>query len=166
MGLKNDNRGVTFIEVVVVVAILTILATSTASALSFMIRGNVKDAAKNTYSAIASNQTHAKAKSGTWVLTCAYNGTQYELKSMCSELAEPYAVTVLSNRVTAVRVKDSADADYTDLMTLQFEKNTGAVAAINGNPVPNAGYADIQVAVENNLAQLRLYYLTGEIEMY
>lgn len=166
MEFKNDNRGLSLIEVVVVVGILVILAGTTASAMSYMVRGNVKEAAKSTYSAIASNQTYAKAKSGDWTLVCMHNGTQYVLQSICSEVATPYEETLLSNRVTSVKYKDSTAADYTDLLTLQFKKNTGAVAAINGAAVPSAGYADIQVAIEGNLANLRLYYLTGEIELY
>ncbi len=173
MEFRNDNRGLSLIEVVVIVGILAIMAATTASAASYMVRGNIKDAAKSTYSAIASNQTYAKAKAGDWTLTCAYNGTQFVLSSICdyvdaSGVANNYIFeeTLLSNRVTSVKYKDSTWADFIELQTIKFKKNTGAVSMINGNPVPSAGYADIQVAIEGNLAYLRLYYLTGEIEMY
>lgn len=165
---KLNNKGFSLIEIIVVVGIMAILAVSSISLTSYLMRGNVKQATNTLYTAIASNQTFSKAKSGDWQLVIDNSTGVYKVKSVCTNTSgtvDEYEEYVLSDRVSTVLIKDSADSGYTPFTSLEFQKNTGAVATINGATVPKAGYADIQIDISGNKAYLRIYYLTGEIEM-
>lgn len=185
-SLFQDNRGVSLVEVLVVMAILTILTTISVSSLNYVIRGDIKKATKTLYSAIASNRTYSMAKPGRWtfnVFTDAegvyqYQSVKLEEKDGSGVVTSPeiiYDEEKFSNRVDFIRVciygaNESLIADYSDLVSIVFKKNTGAVDSITttGNVYKASdnpgGFADIMIDIAGNNRILRLYFLTGEIE--
>lgn len=186
--LKNDNRGVSVVEMAVVIAILAVLTVTSMSALSYLIRGDIKKATKSVYAAISSNHTQAMAKPGNWIFTVDRGGSVIVLLSTREEYSysdnSGATVTVpalefdrveLSDRVDSVSVRiyeaDGSPAslggssDWVDLTSIRFKKNTGAVDKINEQDLPSAsGYAHIKVSISGHERLLILYFLTGEIE--
>ncbi len=173
-----DNKGFSLVELLVVIAIMTVLASISISAMSYLTRGDIKKALKTVYSEIASNRTFAMAKPGDWIFEVDSSTGVFVLKSINADeikadgsFVNPvtYSEEKLSDRVSFIQVKIySADgsivSDYTDLSTITFKKNTGAVEKINGTNVNYGGYADIKVDISGNSRELRLYFLTGKIE--
>lgn len=153
--MKSDNRGFSLVEVVVVMAIMVVLVSTSVSALSYLVRGDIKKAAKTLYSSIASNRTNSMAKSGDWIYTVSYEDNHFVLRSICD--GTEYDKEVLSDRVNSITIGGNP------LSSIKFMKSTGAVSSINGTDV-TAGYADIVITISGNTRTLRLYYLTGKIE--
>lgn len=176
--LLKNNKGVSIVEMVVVIAIMAVLAAASVSALSYLMRGDIKKATKTVYSEIASNRTYAMAKPGDWVFTVDNSSGVFVLNSInADEIKDDgtyvnpitYSEETLSNRVTSIQVKIyKADgtivSDYADLSSITFKKNTGAVAKVNGIAANYGGFADIKVDISGNTRELRLYFLTGKIE--
>lgn len=170
--MKLNNKGLTLIEVIVVIAIMAVLTTTSVNAVSYVLKGDIKKATKTLYSAITSTRTNAMAKTGGWQFTVTHDGTKYSLNSVWDEIAEPFSTEVLSNRVDSITVTCSGAT--MNLSSIEFEKNTGAVRTIVGDAgviynrassgSPLAGYADIVISISGNKQTLRLYYLTGKIE--
>ncbi len=153
--MKSNNSGFSFVEVIVVIAIMVVLTSSSVQALSYLTRGDIKKATKTLYSFIASSRTNSMAKSGEWIFEVSHDGTQYVLRSLCDGVE--YDMEKLSNRVGSITINGDA------LTSIKFAKNTGAVTSVNGIDVV-AGYADIVISISGNERTLRLYYLTGKIE--
>ncbi len=177
-ALLKDNKGFSFIEVIVVVAIIAVLAASSVSAMSYLLRGDIKKATKTVYSEIASNRTYAMAKPGDWIFTVDNSSGVFVLESINAESINAdgsyvnpvtYSEEKLSNRVSSIEVKicaadGSVVSDYTTLNSISFKKSTGAVKAVNGITANYGGYAEIKVDISGNSRVLRLYFLTGKIE--
>lgn len=177
-ALLKDNKGVSFVEMIVVVAIMAILAASSVSAMSYLLRGDIKKATKTVYSEIASNRTYAMAKPGEWIFTVDNSSGVFVLDSINAEKINAdgtyvnpvnYSEETLSDRVSSIEVKiykadGSLVSDYTALTSISFKKSTGAVNKINGVAANYGGYADIKIDISGNDRVLRLYFLTGKIE--
>lgn len=176
--LFEDNRGVSLVEILVAMAIMVVITTSSVTALSYIARGDIKKATKTLYSAISSNQTYAKAKSGQWEFRVGRpTGTVLVLQSVNQSIAADgtptgeviYDEQEMSDRVSAITVEiysadGSAVSGETDLTSITFKKNTGAVDTINAAAVPSGGFANITVNISGNRLTLRLYFMTGKIE--
>lgn len=63
---KLNNRGVTFVELVVVIAILAVMAASMAYGVSLLINADAKKASKNMYSQISDLRNQTLSQTGTW----------------------------------------------------------------------------------------------------
>lgn len=177
-ALLKDNKGVSIVEMIVVIAIMAVLTASSVSAMSYLMRGDIKKATKTVYSEIASNRTYAMAKPGEWIFTVDSSSGVFVLNSINAEsIADDgscvnptnYSEETLSNRVSSIEVKvynadGSVVSDYTALSSISFKKSTGAVSKINGTNTNYGGYADIKVDISGNNRVLRLYFLTGKIE--
>lgn len=177
-ALLKDNQGFSFIEMIVVIAIMAVLAASSVSAMSYLLRGDIKKATKTVYSEIASNRTYAMAKPGDWIFTVDNSSGVFVLESINAESINAdgsyvnpviYSEEKLSNRVSSIEVKicaadGSMISDYTPLSSIAFKKSTGAVKAVNGVAANYGGFAEIKVDISGNNRVLRLYFLTGKIE--
>lgn len=153
--MKSNNKGFSLIEVIVIIAIMAVLTASSMSALTYLLRGDIKKATKTLYSSITSSRTSSMAKAGDWTFVVEHDGTSYVLRTMCDGVE--YESEVLSYRVSSITI------DGSPLTSIKFVKNTGAVSSINGGDVL-AGYSDIVITIGGNQQTLRLYYLTGKIE--
>lgn len=169
--LLKNNKGFSLVEMLVVIAIMAILASVSVSAMGYLMRGDIKKAAKTLYSEIASNRTYAMAKQGDWLFSVDNSSGVFVLSSMntTSGGTITYSEETLSNRVSSIEVMIySADgsviSDYTALNTISFKKSTGAVNEINGASVNYGGFADIKISISTSGMVLRLYFLTGKIE--
>lgn len=173
--MKTDNRGVTLIEVIVVIAIMMVLTATSVSAMSYLARGNVKKAAKTVYSFITQSRTDSMAKSGKWSLTIKKDGNNYVLVTECTGFyingalqdcldadGKAYDKVVLDSNVTGITCNGVLIDDSTSYV-INFKKNTGEVEKINGSK-PSGGYTDIVISLSGNTRTLRLYYLTGKVE--
>lgn len=146
VSIRKDNRGVSIIEMVVVMAILVVLATSVFSAMTFLTRSDIKKASKTLYSAITSCRTSSMARSGYWCFAVYQDATGcYVLDSVQGETVDEASGTygtavvhdheVMSNLVSSIQVNivnaDGSETGYVDLYSITFKKNTGAVDEIN-----------------------------------
>ncbi|MGN0161735.1 MAG: Tfp pilus assembly protein FimT/FimU [Lachnospiraceae bacterium] len=183
-SLKSNNNGFTLMELLVVIGIIAILMTLTASAATYLVRGDIKKATKTLYSTVASSRTQAMAKQGSWAFTVDDSSGVFVLKNIRLANVDPttgavidseviFDEEVLSNRVDAIDIciynaDDSIKADYSPLKSLTFKKNTGALATITSAAgtvdAPLGGYADIRLGIGAGNRILRIYCLTGEID--
>lgn len=177
--MKTDNRGVSLVEVLVVIGIMAILASLTASAAGYLTRGNVKKASKTVYSMLVASRTDSMAKSGTWVLTFSQNPEgRFQLESSVTDLVLSGGTTysgsdekqMLEKNITGLSVAGVA-VDASTPIAIEFAKNTGAVSRIyvvGGSDIKAttdlAGYADVVITAYGNTFTNRLYYLTGDVE--
>lgn len=172
--MKLNNKGVSLIEVLVVIGIIAILSTVSVSALVYVNKGDIKKATKTLLSEITSARTYSMAKTGDWKFEVVHNGSSFVLNTIGG--ADNYSEAVLSNRVDNIKVVTNSGATGT-LGGIVFQKNTGAVMSItdstgailysrSGAGSSLAGYADITVSISGNERTLRLYYLTGKIEQW
>lgn len=162
--MKLDNRGFSLVELLVVVGILAILTTMTASAASYLSRGNIKHATKTLYSAITSNRTYSMAKAGEWEFVVTQENGKYVLLSRnypttTTTVPDEYAKDVLTERITGITI------DGVPLDSIKFAKSTGAVKSINGADV-TSGYSEIVINMSGATSKLKLYYLTGKVDQY
>lgn len=171
--MKLNNKGVSLVELLVVIGIISILAATSVSAAGYLARGDIKKATKLVYSSITTCRTNTMAKTGTWYFEVDRSAPQMHLKVMWDEITETFSEEILSNRVSGIKVIYSG-AEY-DLGKIDFEKSTGSVKSIstadgsivydrNNSAYPLAGYADIKVSIDTSSLQLRLNFLTGKIE--
>lgn len=176
--MKINNRGISLIEVIVVVAIMMVLTATSVSAMSYLVRGNAKKAAKTIYSFVTQSRTDAMTKSGDWTLTIKKSGDNFVLVTECTGFSlggvlqdcldsagNAYDKTVLDSNVTGIMCGGIA-IDDANSCVIKFKKSTGEVDKINGHEATasSGGYMDIVVSLSGNTRTLRLYYLTGKIE--
>ncbi|MDD6571019.1 MAG: prepilin-type N-terminal cleavage/methylation domain-containing protein [Thermoflexaceae bacterium] len=186
--LKNDNRGVSVVEMTVVIAIMAVMITVALSVVSYILKGDIKKATKTVYSEISSNHTQSMVKPGKWIFKVDSSSGNIMLQSIREEYsyednsgatitvpAVEFSRETLSERVNSieVRVYDAegssvefcGSSEWVPLTSIRFKKNTGAVDKINEQPLPNtSGYAHIKVSILGNERLLILYFLTGEIQ--
>ena len=64
--LRDNNKGVTFIELVVVVAILAIMAASATYGITMLVSADAKKASKNLYQAVSELRNDTLSQTGEW----------------------------------------------------------------------------------------------------
>ncbi len=64
--LKPNNRGVSFIELIVVVAILAVMASTAAYGVNMLVNADAKKASKNLYQEISDLRNETLAQTGIW----------------------------------------------------------------------------------------------------
>lgn len=154
VSVKKDNRGVSAIEMVVVMAILVVLATSAFSAMTFLSRSDIKKASKTLYSAITSCRTSSMARSGYWCFAVYQDASGcFVLDSVQGDTLDETTGTygtaivhdheVLSNKVSSIQANivyaNGTETGYVDLKSITFKKNTGAVEEINSVTTTESG---------------------------
>lgn len=172
--MKSDNGGFTLVEVIVVVAIITVLSAFSFNALNYVNKGDIKEATNTLYSEIISSRTSSMARTGNWQFRVGHNGTSFVLETIWDQEVDSVSSVPLSYRVDSI--KATYNGTTMNLSTIEFQKNTGAVKKITGDAgvlydrnLPGAslaGYSDIVLNLDGNERTLRLYFLTGEIERH
>ena len=64
--LRDNNKGVTFVELVVVVAILAIMAASATYGITMLVSADAKKASKNLYQAVSELRNDTLSQTGEW----------------------------------------------------------------------------------------------------
>lgn len=157
----KDNKGISLVEILVVIGILAILTVTSVSALSQLSRGEIKKAVKTVQSSLVQNRIDSMAKTGDWKWCIEHDGSNYNIVIYYKGLSDTAFSAVdtieLSDQVTSITFND------VPLESITFKKNTGAVNEVN-TITCTSGVGTIAITCSGNTRTLKLYYLTGKVE--
>ena len=146
VSMIKDNKGVSVIEMIVIIAIMAVLSTSAFVAMTYITRTDIKKESKMLYSVITSSRTSSMARSGKWIfgISQAADGdfslriihaSSFDESTGTLGVLTEHEVEKLGEKVNFIQVNivqaDGTETGYMDLTSISFKKNTGAVEKIN-----------------------------------
>lgn len=165
--MKSDNRGMSLVEIIIVVAILAIVAGGVAMGLGFVTGKSVDECANKLRAAIQSNRTTTMGKLSAKLEICVKADGIYvkETVGTAGEAAPRVSETRIGDADLEIKYAVSGGG-YTTLpvgasLEISFNRSSGAF-----NPLPGGGYCtEIVISKGGREKKLTLYYLTGKVEL-
>lgn len=169
--LQNDHRGMTMVEIIVVVAIMIILAGGMVWGMSAQQSANVKDAAQKTESTLEDVRMNTLAMEGPWTYRIYNDGGTCEvsiLKSGSSIKTKKLGSKVTVSVDTGSGLQTLADGMAVDIT---FATGSGVVSSVGigapgaQTPVSLTANASARISLSggSSTIDLTLWYLTGKI---
>lgn len=174
--LKLNNSGMSFIELIVVIGIIAVMAGALAYGVSLLVNADSKKASKNLYQEISNLRNETLAQTGIWYGEITresakgqYYFTLYRQDS--SGVKRQMNRQALGSRIT-ITAKGAAETVITDSTSVKiyFNPGTGTVKAIqhgvSGADLRNTTSNKFYFYVESNAGEaytLTLWNNTGKI---
>lgn len=174
--LRHDNRGVTFVELIVVVAILAVMAASATYGITMLVSADAKKASKNLYQAVSELRNDTLSQTGEWwgeLKRTSANG-QYAFtiykKDSEGNVTEKDKQMLGSKLTVSVTGNGTTTVTDTDSVLVYFKPGSGTVDKVVSG-VTNASLLDstsikftFNIASNNGLTyKLVLWTNTGKI---
>ncbi len=174
IGMKRNNRGMSLVEIIIVVAILSIVAGGITLGIGFMTRKPADECANKLRAALQSNRmtTMGKLSAKIEVLVLRDDPTHADGIYIKETIGTAGDASVKENMtrigdvdITIQYTVSTGGAPVTITpghpLELSFNRSSGAF-----NPLPGGGYCTEIVISKGSLTRtLKLYYMTGKIEL-
>lgn len=135
--LKQNNAGMSFIELIVVIGIIAVMAGMLAYGVSLLVNADSKKASKNLYQEISNLRNETLAQTGTWYgeITRSSSKGQYYFtvyRDDSSGVIKQIDRQALGSRIT-ITARGAAETLITDTTSVKiyFNPGTGTVKSIN-----------------------------------
>lgn len=135
-----NNKGITLIEILVVVAIMSIAVGGASISISLAYSRDAEKCAKTINSALENTRMMSMSEKGNFTMELDMTNNMLYIKS--SEESEPVVTEDLQRRVTISSPMDPGAAT----VTVQFDKSTGKVLSMS----PESSDGILRIASENN----------------
>lgn len=158
----RDNRGLSLIELIVVIAILSIISVGAFSGIGMLSSWNVNKCAKGIDSALKKTKTTAMSKSNAELILSKSDGDYYiesteEQKKKIG--SEPIVITYTTTEGNTITI------DGTNTLTLRFDRSSGAYQRIgetSGTDVKDIYCTSIILTRGSKQKVIELVYATGK----
>lgn len=165
--MKRNNRGMSLVEVIIVVAILSMVAGGITLGIGFITGKPADECANKLKAALQNNRMTTMGKLSA-KLEIRVEADGIYIKETIGTAGEASA------KVNTTRIGDAgieikyavSGGGYVDLpvgssLEISFNRSSGAF-----NPLPGGGYCtEIVISKGSTVKTLKLYYLTGKIEL-
>jgi len=135
--LNSNNKGVSFVELVVVVAILAVMAATMSYGLTLLVNADSKKASKNLYQALSQLRNDTLSQTGTWYgeLRRTSSNGQYTFTTYREDdqthVVEQKDQIQLGSRLTITGVGNSTTTvSDTNYIRIYFTPGSGTVKSI------------------------------------
>ncbi len=176
---RLGNKGMSFVEIIVVVAIMAVVAGGTLAVAGLISSGDAKKAAKTVGTQLNDLKNKTLSIYGSWQGEISPNAD--DVFEVCIvKNGEVFERTLLGSRIdvsfyaggdTSGKDVKNYSREYTlskeDKLVIVYSQSTGAIESVkvgSENPMdydPTSGI--IRVASGDNIYMLKLYYKTGKI---
>ena len=172
IDMKRNNSGMSLVEVIIVVAILSIVAGGITLGIGFITRKPADECANKLRAALQSNRTTTMGKlsaeleifgnsDGVWVVEIVDGTEKNPTRIGSSGVNVEVKVSDGSSYILDTGTPVQGSPLPSTPLKLSFNRSTGAF-----NPLPGGGYCTEIVISKGSLEKtLKLYYLTGKIEL-
>ncbi len=171
---KSNNRGVSFLELIVVIAIMALMTSLAGAGIGMLINADSKKAAKNTYNLLSELRTDTLSGNGQWTgeITRASANGQYlfTIKNNGNIMQQETLGSRLDIMVGVNSPLTTADAiTASDTIEIKFQQGTGRTITVkkNGADITSAsGSNKVYIEVKSNSGRsykLTLWKLTGKV---
>ena len=168
IDMKRNNRGMSLVEVIIVVAILSIVAGGITMGIGFITGKPADECANKLRAALQSNRTTTMGKLSAKLEICVEDDGIYikETIGTAGESSAKVNRTRIGDAGIEIKYAVSGGSGYIDLpvgssLEISFNRSSGAF-----NPLPGGGYCtEIVISKGNTVKTLKLYNLTGKIEL-
>lgn len=169
--MKRNNRGMSLVEVIIVVAILSIVAGGITLGVGFITGKPADECANKLRAALQSNRMTTMGKlsaelliygnaDGVWVVE-VIDGTAKNPVKIGSSGVEIKIKTSGGGESSLNTGTPTPETLPNTPLRISFNRGSGAF-----NPLPGGGYCtEIVISKGNTVKTLKLYYLTGKIEL-
>lgn len=166
--MKRDNRGLSLIEVVIVITILAVLGSLMTLGVGAAVSKPADECANKIVSSLNNGRITTMGKQSITLEYYVDNERVYLKKSIVAKAGQtPYVeVTQIGGRGVVVEYKLVGEATYTNLdgndMILTFKRSSGGF-----NQEHNSGeyVEEIKVSKGNKVRIIKLQYLTGKVTL-
>lgn len=135
-----NNKGITLIEILVVVAIMSIAVGGASISISLAYSRDAEKCAKTINSALENTRMMSMSEKGNFTMELDMSNNMLYIRS--SEESEPVFTEDLQRRVTISSPTDTGAAT----VSVQFDKSTGKVLSMS----PESGDGILRITSENN----------------
>lgn len=169
--MKRNNRGMSLVEVIIVVAILSIVAGGITIGVGFITGKPADECANKLRAALQSNRTTTMGKlsaelliygntDGVWVVEVIDGTAKTPVKIGSSGVG--IKIETSDGMVSSLNTETPTSESLPNTpLRISFNRSSGAF-----NPLPGGGYCtEIVISKGNTVKTLKLYYLTGKIEL-
>lgn len=155
------------VEVIIVVAILSIVAGGITLGIGFITGKPADECANKLRAALQSNRMTTMGKLSAKLEICVEDDGIYikETIGTAGEASEKVSTTRIGDAGITIKytVSGGSSVELTPGSSLELSFNRGSGAF---NPLPGGGYCtEIVISKGNTVKTLKLYYLTGKIEL-
>ncbi len=178
IDIKEENSGVSLIEIIVIVAILGILAVSSVATFSLINKGDIKKDVKIIETSINKTRQNAMAIAiKEWSFSISKELNKAYMVSVKKVVVEGASEVISSddselNKNTKITFKDelglATQINDADILKVTFSPSTGSVKDIllNGTSVKgvNSSFAEITINLGDKSEVLTLYYISGKVQ--
>lgn len=166
MSQRDDNRGVTLVEILLVIAIMSIMVTVTSAGISLIYSRDAEKSAKYINSALEKAKMLSLSKKGT--CTLSVNGANHTLFINFSTEGTVEEIGLPENVTIAVSAWGSARHTEGEKVTIEFDKTSGRVkeVAIDDAVLADEDYYMVKINAQANSskkqAEVLLVKATGK----
>lgn len=158
--MKNNNKGLSYIELIIVIAVMSILTGVTALSMTYVSRTNASKTANQIVTILANSRTQCLAKgkeNGKVVFRLDGNTYKYKIGDGSEETLATKPLNIVFESSSGVRKELSTG----EMFEIKFEQSTGAPVATMGSET----VCFIKVTKGESTSTVQLYELTGKSEL-
>lgn len=172
--LHNANKGITLIELIVVIALIVIFAGAVIGGLNFYNAGNSRKAVKKIYLDLSLLRSNTLSVSGIWETKIYKKDNQYIMETIHTVMREGTMQSeVVSTTEMGSRIELSCNDQPVDEegITISFTSGSGtvksAISSLGPVRISDEAYLEFGVRAKGstNVTTLKLYYSTGKVVM-
>lgn len=149
ISINQNNKGMTLVEILVVVAILGILTGTAGVSISLAFSRDAERCAKTIDTALESTRMSAMSRKGDFTLEINRGSNQLATES--SEAVGVRSVESLQNQVNITFQSATDDLSATNVLRITFDQSTGKVLSIQADGT----------AIPSNLVEIRCTNQSG-----
>lgn len=162
--MKRDNRGLSLVEMIIVIAILAVVSGTVVLGISVAISKPAEECARKIQQSLEGARVYAMGKQKLTVSFYADHGDVYVQETATANGIVTVKEPVKIGKGVKVSYKLESAAGYTQLtstpLTFSFDRSTGGFSKTECTP----GFCDkIKVEKGNRVMTISLYSLTGKV---
>lgn len=169
--MKKDHRGLSLIEIIVVIAIMAILAGSVGIGVGMVLRRPVDECASKLQSSLQSNRITAMGKISTKLEIYMDDGYIYIRETIESADGIRSTESRIGDRGILLEYKLSGSTTMIPLpedgspLILSFDRSSGAFKDLRDMGLPNVYCEKIVISKGDRVKELTLARLTGKVTL-